>query len=119
MPESLPFRQRRIAVIGLAATGLATARILSERGASVTVYDGKPEASLDAARVAEAKAIPGVRLALGVGEPDWSETDLLVPSPGVPKTARAIAGAVERGIPVWSEIEVAYRLAVAPILAIT
>ena len=110
---------RRIAVIGLAATGLATARILSERGATVTVYDGKPEDKLDPARVAEAKGIAGVRLALGVGEPDWGEIDLVVPSPGVPKTARAIAGAFERGIPVWSEIEVAYRLAVAPILAIT
>ncbi len=117
--QNVLFASKRIAVIGLAATGLATARVLSERGAVVTVYDGKPEAALDAARVAEAKAIPGVRLALGVAEPDWSETDLVVPSPGVPKTARAIAGAFERNIPVWSEIEVAYRLAVAPILAIT
>jgi UDP-N-acetylmuramoylalanine--D-glutamate ligase len=117
-PDS-EFRARRIAVIGLAATGLATARILSERGAIVTVYDGKPEDKLDPARVAEAKAIPSVRLALGVGEPDWTETDLVVPSPGVPKWAPPIAGAFERGIPVWSEIEVAYRLAKAPILAIT
>ena len=117
--DSLPFAARRIAVIGLAATGLSAARILSERGATVTVYDGKEEASLDAARVAEAKAIPGVRLALGVAEPDWDATDLVVPSPGVPKTAAPIAGALARNIPVWSEIEVAYRLAVAPILAIT
>ena len=45
--------------------------------------------------------------------------DLLIPSPGVPMDIPAIRRAREAGVPVWSEIELAYRLARAPILAIT
>jgi UDP-N-acetylmuramoylalanine--D-glutamate ligase len=113
------FAGRRVAVVGLAATGLATARVLRDRGAVVTVYDGKPEEKLDAARVAEASALEGVTLALGRDEADWNATDLVVPSPGVPRYAPVLEEAVRRGVPVLGEIEVAYRLAKAPILAIT
>lgn len=113
------FAGKRIAVIGLAATGLATAKVLRDVGALVTVFDGKPEAQLDATRVAEARALDGVTLALGVELPNWTETDLVVPSPGVPRYANVLTQAVENDIPVYSEIEVAYRLAVAPILAVT
>jgi len=112
------FAGKRVAVIGLAATGLATARVLRDQGATVTVYDAKPESALDPARVAEVREL-GAALALGVPEPDWVATDLVVPSPGVPRYAPPIAEAVRRGVPVLGEIEVAYRLAKAPILAIT
>jgi len=113
------FTGKRVAVIGLAATGLATARVLTGLGATVTVYDGKAEEALDAARVAEARAIPGVTLTLGTTRTDWAQTDIMVPSPGVPKSAAPLREAVERQVPVLGEIEVAYRLAKAPILAIT
>lgn len=113
------FLGQNIAVIGLAATGLATARVLQGLGANVTVYDGKPESELDAARVAEAREIVGVRLQFGTSEIDWANTDLVVPSPGVPRYAPPLVEAVQRGVLVLGEIEVAYRLAQAPILAIT
>ena len=45
--------------------------------------------------------------------------DLLVPSPGVPMSIPAICRAVAAGVTVWSEIELAYRLTQAPIVAIT
>jgi len=45
--------------------------------------------------------------------------DLVVPSPGVPLTIPAIRRARAAGVPVLSEIELAYRLARAPIVAIT
>jgi UDP-N-acetylmuramoylalanine--D-glutamate ligase len=113
------FAGQHIAVIGLAATGLATARVLRDVGATVTVYDSKPEEKLDAARVAEARALDGVMLALSHSEADWQRTDLIVPSPGVPRYALVLEEAVRRGVPILGEIEVAYRLAQAPILAIT
>ncbi len=113
------FGGKRIAVIGLAATGLATARVLRDRGATVTVCDAKSEDKLDAARVAEARGLEGVTLALGAGEPAWAATDLVIPSPGVPRYAPVLVEAVRRGVPILGEIEVAYRLAQAPILAIT
>lgn len=115
------FVGKRVAVLGLAATGLATAQVLNDLGAaSVRIYDSKPEAELDPERVAAARGLgEGVTLALGTGEIDWADTDLVIPSPGVPKGAAPLVEAVRRGVPVLGEIEVAYRLAQAPILAIT
>jgi UDP-N-acetylmuramoylalanine--D-glutamate ligase len=114
------FAGRSVAVIGLAATGLATARVLRDRGARVTVYDGQPEEKLSVARVAEARSLgEGVSLRFGTSDLDWAATDLVIPSPGVPRSARPLAEAVSRGVEVMGEIEAAYRLAQAPILAIT
>jgi UDP-N-acetylmuramoylalanine--D-glutamate ligase len=47
------------------------------------------------------------------------EVDVLVKSPGVPGEAPLVAAARERGIPVWSEIELASRLLPNPILGVT
>ena len=113
------FRGQRIAIVGLAATGLATARVLRDRGAIVTVTDSKPAEKLNAARVREARDLKGVTLLLGTDDVAWNVTDLVVPSPGVPRYAPVLKEAVRRGVPVSSEIEVAYRLARAPIMAIT
>ena len=107
-----------IVVIGLAATGLATARVLSKRGERVCVLDAKPEAQLLAERVAEARAIPNVTLCLGQTQLP-SGTELVIPSPGVPRDAPPILEALAQNIEIASEIEIAYRLAKAPILAIT
>ena len=112
----------RVAIIGLAATGLATARVLRDLGAVVTVYDDKPAGDLSHDRVYEARQLNGVTLALGqpvAGAIGWEAVDLVIPSPGVPRGAAALTEAVRRGVPVLSEIEIAYRLAAAPILAIT
>jgi len=108
----------RVAVIGLAATGLATARALITRGDEVVLCDAKPEVQLRPERLAEARALPGVSLWLGsTALPE--DIQLLIPSPGVPPTAPPILQAQARGVEIASEIELAYRLASAPILAIT
>ncbi|MDX1933573.1 MAG: UDP-N-acetylmuramoyl-L-alanine--D-glutamate ligase [Capsulimonadales bacterium] len=112
------FAGRNVAVIGLAATGLATAKVLRQQGANVTVYDGKPEERLEAARVAEVRSLDGVAFRPNTETTDTA-TDLIVPSPGVPAYSPVLTDAVRRGVPILGEIEVAYRLARAPILAIT
>nr|WP_309695246.1 UDP-N-acetylmuramoyl-L-alanine--D-glutamate ligase [Armatimonas sp.] len=108
----------RVAVLGLAATGLATARALVAEGAEVVLCDARPEEQLSFERVAEARALPGVTLWLGTTELPENLV-LVVPSPGVPPTALPLLAAQARGIEISSEIEIAYRLASAPILAIT
>lgn len=119
MTRGQEFTGQQVAVIGLAATGLATAQVLSDLGAFVTVYDSKPEGVLDTARVTEARELKRVALALGTSEIAWGKTDLVIPSPGVPRYAPPIVEAVKRSVPVLGEIEVAYRLSQAPLLAIT
>lgn len=112
---------KSIHVIGLGAkgTGGACARVLGARGAKITISDGKPAAEL-AGEVAKLDGL-GVRFLLGLEDAyrDIESADLVVPSPGVPLTIPAIQRARAAGVPVLSEIELAYRLARAPMVAIT
>jgi UDP-N-acetylmuramoylalanine--D-glutamate ligase len=108
---------RRISVIGLARTGLAVADVAAQRGARVTIYDKKPAADLTDA-IAEAKRV-GAEVCADDAPVDLDNTDLLVPSPGVPRSLPVLAEAVRRGIEVISEIELAYRISSCPIIGIT
>ncbi|MGV3722242.1 MAG: UDP-N-acetylmuramoyl-L-alanine--D-glutamate ligase [Actinomycetota bacterium] len=111
------FAGKLIGVIGAAATGRAAAPVLSRLGARVRVYD---ERSAEALGEAAGEIAPHAELILG--DPQYAgieECDLLVPSPGVPANAPVLEAAVRRGTPVLSEIEVAYRIGRAPIIAVT
>ncbi len=117
-PPDFDLRDRQIALIGMAATGLAAARALVRRGARVTAHDSKPAAAL-------ADSLPrlqelGVDCRVGADAYTGIATAaLIVPSPGVPMDAPVLLDAVKRGQPVLSEIEVAWRIARAPIVGIT
>ena len=86
-------------MLGLARSGLAAAAALERRGVEVVRADRELGNDED------------VGLVEGVG--------LLVKSPGVPAEASLVAGARERGVPVWSEIELGSRLLPNPILGVT
>lgn len=101
----------------MARTGLAVAEVMKDLGARVVLYDKKSASELGDA-VAAASAI-GVEAHPGTDHIDLAGVDMLVPSPGVPATLPVFAETRERGIEVISEIELAYRLAKAPIVAIT
>src|SRR5436190_13806201 len=105
---------RRVLVVGLGRTGSAVARVLSARGDRVTVVEQRP-----ATGVGDAD-LPGVTVvhdADGVALLD--DTDLVVPSPGVPATAPVLIEASRRGLRIESEIEVAATALRCPIVAIT
>lgn len=111
------YNGKKIAVIGMARTGLAVAEVMKELGAHVVLYDKKPASDLTEA-ISYASAL-GVETRSGTDNIDLSGIDLVVTSPGVPSTMPVFAEARELGIEVISEIELAYRLAKAPIIAIT
>jgi len=115
----MEFAGRTIAIIGAAATGCAAAPVLARRGARCLVYDEKPEHEL-AAAIAALRPLPGVELRLG--DPTCAgieAADLILPSPGVDPAGELLAAARRRGQPILSEIEIAYRIARAPIVAVT
>lgn len=113
----MDYRDRNIAIIGMARTGLAVAEVMKDLGARVTIWDRKTEAELtDAIKAADAL---GVEARLGSDTVDLTGVDLVVTSPGVPISHPVFADAQSRGIEVIAEIELAYRLAKAPIIAIT
>jgi len=112
----------RSLVYGLAVTGASTVRALAQRGHDVVVVDDQID---DAKRALAAEL--GVELLTTPAslEALVGDCDLVSPSPGVPETHDVVAAARRRGVPVRSEIELAYQWeqdrpgGARPILAIT
>ena len=109
---------KKILVVGLARTGIATARFLRRRGAAVRATDLAAEAALGPG-VAELRALD-IDLALGGHRvEDFTAADLVVLSPGVPHTLPPIQAARDRGVPVIGEVELAARFIREPIVAVS
>lgn len=113
-------RNKQVTVLGLARSGEAAASMLSKLGAHVLVSDLKSEEQLKDAVSRLANEHPQIRFRLG-GHPDEiiDSAELVVKSPGVPIDIPVLRKARERGIPVIDEVELAYRVCRAPIIAIT
>ncbi len=118
MRPSVELRGKRVLVVGLARTGVATALFCAARGARVTATD-----SLAAGELAEAAAklgSAGVALELGGHRREsFLAADLIVPSPGVPFDQPDLLAARRNGVAVWSEIELAWRFLRGRLLAVT
>jgi UDP-N-acetylmuramoylalanine--D-glutamate ligase len=109
---------KQVLVVGLARTGIATALFCAERGARVTASEERPEPEI--AEAAAKLRAAGVTLELGGHRPEtFVRQDLIVPSPGVPPTMAALAAARVIGVPVWSEIELAWRFLRGRLICIT
>jgi len=106
---------KRVAVVGAARSGLAVAELLGEAGADVFVTDSKEIDEKDRARLEALR----VQYEQGGHSERAYEVEMVVVSPGVPSTAPIVRGAIERGLPVYSEIEAASWFCRAPIVAIT
>jgi UDP-N-acetylmuramoylalanine--D-glutamate ligase len=106
---------RRALVLGLAVSGEAAALALAARGVEVIVADRSADAR--PGRLAGT----GVELHLGTEDEGLlTGVDLVVKSPGVPVRSPLAAAALARDIPLWSEIELGWRLLPGnPVLGVT
>jgi UDP-N-acetylmuramoylalanine--D-glutamate ligase len=96
---------QRVLVLGLARSGAAAARALAARGVRVVAVDRNDQ--LDTGDLGAA----GVEVRLGdVPDDVLDGVELMVKSPGVPAEAALVHAARARGISVWSEVELGYRL---------
>jgi UDP-N-acetylmuramoylalanine--D-glutamate ligase len=114
----MELRGKRVLVVGLARTGVATALFCAARGARVTATDSRtqPEIGEMVATLQDA----GVTLEFGGHqEKTFLEQDLIVPSPGVPADETHLQAAGAKGITIWSEIELAYRYLKGRLIGIT
>lgn len=108
---------KRVLVVGLAKTGEALCRFLLDRGARVTVVDKQAEDKLGKRPAAWRER--GVTVVTGGQDPrHFLETDLIVPSPGVPPIPE-IEAARAKGVTVLSELELASRYLRGKIVGIT
>jgi UDP-N-acetylmuramoylalanine--D-glutamate ligase len=109
---------KRVLVVGLGRSGVASALFLKSQGARVTVSDAKSEDQLRE----EIPALLDHGIAVetgGHGERTFQNQDLIVVSPGIPVDAEPIAQARALGQPVIGEIELAAEFLPVPIVAIT
>ncbi|WP_422123602.1 UDP-N-acetylmuramoyl-L-alanine--D-glutamate ligase [Planococcus sp. X10-3] len=118
MKELAMVHQKKVLVLGLAKSGFTAARLLHKLGAFVTVNDAKPfEENPEARELLNL----GVTVICGRHPEDLLEEgfELLVKNPGIPYSNPMIQAAKEKGIPVWTEIELAYKISEAPFIGIT
>lgn len=108
-----------IAVLGLGRSGIAVAKSAKAAGNSVTVYDS---ASADnpklSERLAELEKL-GIPFVGDFNGPFPKEVEQIVTSPGVDMRSKLLQEPHKRGVEVISEVEYAYRISKAPIIAIT
>jgi UDP-N-acetylmuramoylalanine--D-glutamate ligase len=99
---------KRVTVAGLGVSGISAARALKRMGAEVTVVDGG-DSDAHRARAAELGA-QDVTVRLADAETLPSGTELIVTSPGWKPQSPLFAAAGEAGVPVWGDVELAWRL---------
>ena len=113
---------KRVTVFGLNRSGVAAAKLLHTRGASVTLTDTRTSKALSAeiAGLNEFSEPNEIQKYLG-GHPIEciADADFIVVSPGVPLNISILCEARAREIPILAELEVAARVCPAPIVAIT
>ncbi len=107
-----------ILVVGLGLSGQASVAVLRERGADCYITDDKSQAeisvALDDVLDRGARFVPPAQV-----KRILQKLDAVVISPGVPITGALVRGALAAKVPIFSEIEVAYRLCRAPLVAVT
>jgi len=109
---------KKVIVLGVGKTGLATARFLAGRGVRIAITDAKPVSAWGEART----ALENLQAELTVapyGPAILTDADWVVPSPGIYPANPILVEAVRRGIPVLSELELASRFLTTPLVAIT
>ena len=114
----MDLKGKKVLVVGLARTGIATAKFLKAKGSLVTVTEVKPKEEMKEA----VQALKGMDISTEWGghqTETFLKQDIIVVSPGVDLNIEPIQKAIKQGVRVVSEIELAYHFIHAPIIAVT
>ncbi len=116
----MDFTGKRVTVMGLGrfGGGVGVTRFLAGRGARVTVSDAAGPEKL----AGSVEQIQDLRVELHLGghlETDFTEADLVVVNPAVPKTAEPLAWAKAAGVPLTAEMNLFFELCPAKIVGVT
>ncbi|QHC33339.1 UDP-N-acetylmuramoyl-L-alanine--D-glutamate ligase [Streptomyces sp. HF10] len=114
------FQGKHVTVAGLGVSGIPAAEALHARGAIVTVVDDGDDAR--AREQAECLRALGITVRLGDGATLPEGTELIVTAPGWAPGKPLFQAAGQAGVPVWGDVELAWRLRgpdAAPWLAVT
>ena len=115
----MELKEKQILIIGSGISGIAAAALIAHTGAYLTLFDDNEKLSPGEVL---AKLPEDVQARIYTGSLPGEvrrQTQLVIVSPGVPVDTPFIGEFKERGIPVWGEIELAYRFARGRLMAIT
>ena len=106
----MEIKNQPVLVLGAARSGMAALRVLASRGAKITLNESKP---LEALSEREELERLGVEIVAGGQPSELFERDFafVVKNPGIKYTEWFIERLEDRGIPIYTEIELAYQLA--------
>jgi UDP-N-acetylmuramoylalanine--D-glutamate ligase len=112
------YQHKKVLVLGLAKSGVSAASLLHKLGAFVTVNDYKPLAENP-----EAQGLlqQGIKVICGGHPIELLDEGFqyIIKNPGIPYDNPLVAGAIKKGIPVLTEVELAYQISEADIIGIT
>ena len=110
---------KKVLVFGAGKSGIGAAELLGQVGAEPIIYDGNADLDKEAV-VHKVKHCKDISVYAGeLPEEVRKALDLVVLSPGVPTDIPIVKSFYEQGLPVWGEVELAYRTGKGRVLAIT
>ena len=115
----MDLKGKKVLVFGAGKSGIGAADLLGSAGAQPVIYDGNADLDKEAVlHKTNGKYTPEI-WAGDFPERALDSLDLVVLSPGVPTDLPLVKSFYEKGLPVWSEVELAYRTGKGEVLAIT
>ncbi|MBD3391246.1 MAG: UDP-N-acetylmuramoyl-L-alanine--D-glutamate ligase [Chitinivibrionales bacterium] len=111
------YMPKQVSILGAARSGLAAARVLLDQGVDVFLSDACDVRALDFTLASNSLA--HLRHEAGEHTDKVLQCDAIVTSPGIRSDAPILQRARKAKIPVWSEMELGFRLSRAPFLAVT
>ncbi|MBQ8504405.1 MAG: UDP-N-acetylmuramoyl-L-alanine--D-glutamate ligase [Clostridia bacterium] len=109
----------RYLIVGAGRSGICSANMLHELQKDFVIYDSKADLDTDSI-IERLDKKDGVKFILGdITEKDLADITVCVVSPGVPLETPVMKAVISKGIPVWSEIELAYRYDKGAVIGIT
>ncbi|MGX7024165.1 UDP-N-acetylmuramoyl-L-alanine--D-glutamate ligase [Vagococcus hydrophili] len=118
MKKAAEYANEKILVLGLARSGVAAAKLLHQLGAFVTVNDAK---NIDENPEAQELLALGMTVITGSHPIDLLDEgfSLIVKNPGIPYTNPILEKAIEKNIPIMTEVEIAHAVSEAEFIGIT
>jgi UDP-N-acetylmuramoylalanine--D-glutamate ligase len=112
------FKNKQVLIVGFARSGIACANLLYDLGAEVSISDNR-DCDSTRSNILKLKSNK-ITVELGKHSPEFIKNkDMLVISPGVTSSALPVVLAEQFKIPVISEVELAWMLCPATIIAVT
>ena len=114
--------KNKVLVAGCGISGIGAARMLLAAGKSVILYDGNDKKNKEEirAQVADNSSDETLSIVLGTLSQDViDQSEYCVISPGIPTDLAFVEELKKNGVPIWSEIELAYHYAKGQVIGIT